>query len=118
MLSEAALPPCPLTGRTYTSRAATCGPYYRLIIAVTIAAVCFFNVSCLTLFRLIHCPLCAALAFCFHPSRDVKFMNKFSNVAAGAACTAQVSICELGASESILLLKIIDMAWSAAKCVP
>ena len=33
MLSEAALPPCPLTGRTYTARAAICGYYFRLIIA-------------------------------------------------------------------------------------
>ena len=33
MLSEAALPPCPLKGRTYTARAAICGHYFRLIIA-------------------------------------------------------------------------------------
>ena len=41
MLSEAAPPPCPLTGRTYTARAATCGLYYRLIIAVTFSAARF-----------------------------------------------------------------------------
>jgi hypothetical protein len=41
MLSEAALPLCPLTGRTYTARAATCGPHSRLIIANASAPSCF-----------------------------------------------------------------------------
>jgi hypothetical protein len=64
MLSEAALPPCSLTGRTYTARAATCGHVFRLIIAALFSASFLSPVLKLTLVSFITERAVCALVVC------------------------------------------------------